>query len=568
MGGGAMRESAMSRMVSVLACGALCASAVGQVVSTVPDRVDRSRLAPPSLSADAGVVQASPASVPTVAIGMNFGGADIFDSGFIPPDTMGAIGPNHFVELINGRYAAFDRTNGLEVQGTSLEQFWVNAGANPNFAFDPRVLYDAPSGRWFACSGNDPGGATSSILVAVSNSSDPTLGWTGFNVDADTDNAQWADFPTMGIDADGLYISANMFPTGGGSFEINMFVFPKNDLIAGSIANMTKIEGLSFGSVGFALQPVVDLDGSGLPAPIIADLDTPSGVIVRSDVLGPVNAPSVVGGPLIGVAAFGDPPDADQPGPKQNINTGDTRFWGYAVLQGGSIWAVQTVNNGGNAAVRWLRINPVTNTVAESGVLSDPNIEFYYPSIAVNDDGDVVVGCSGSGAATFASAYAFAGHFDGVSTMFGGAMLLQAGTSDYLQLDGVGRNRWGDYSATTLDPTDPKRFWTIQEFVLSTDLWGTQITEIIFPPSGPCSPADVTTQGAGVGDPNYGVPDGQVTAADLNYFVNAWVAGNAAIADVTTQGAGIGDPNYGVPDGQVTAADLNYFVNIWVVGCP
>jgi len=80
--------------------------------------------------------------------------------------------------------------------------------------------------------------------------------------------------------------------------------------------------------------------------------------------------------------------------------------------------------------------------------------------------------------------------------------------------------------------------------------------------------ADITTQGAGVGDPGYGVPDGLVTAADLNYFVNAYVAGDTAIADITTQGAGVGDPNYGVPDGAVTAADLQYYVNLWVVGCP
>jgi len=87
-------------------------------------------------------------------------------------------------------------------------------------------------------------------------------------------------------------------------------------------------------------------------------------------------------------------------------------------------------------------------------------------------------------------------------------------------------------------------------------------------PNPPCSEADVTTAGAGAGDPDYGLPDGQITAADLNYFVNAWVASDPAVADITTAGAGIGDPNYGIPDGQITAADLNYFVNIWLVGCP
>jgi|GEM_PF-1341350 len=83
-----------------------------------------------------------------------------------------------------------------------------------------------------------------------------------------------------------------------------------------------------------------------------------------------------------------------------------------------------------------------------------------------------------------------------------------------------------------------------------------------------CGAADLTTQGAGTGDPGYGVPDGQVTASDLNYFVNAYVVGDASIADITTQGAGSGDPGYGVPDGSVTAADLQYYVNLWVAGCP
>ena len=82
-----------------------------------------------------------------------------------------------------------------------------------------------------------------------------------------------------------------------------------------------------------------------------------------------------------------------------------------------------------------------------------------------------------------------------------------------------------------------------------------------------CQP-DLTTQGAGIGDPAYGQPDGAVTGADLAYFVNFWVAGDAGVADVTTTGAGAGDPAYGVPDAQITGADINYYVNLWVAGCP
>ena len=85
--------------------------------------------------------------------------------------------------------------------------------------------------------------------------------------------------------------------------------------------------------------------------------------------------------------------------------------------------------------------------------------------------------------------------------------------------------------------------------------------------AGPCSPADVTTTGAGVGDPGYGVPDGAITTADIQYYVNLFVSGDPA-ADLTTTGAGSGDPGYGVPDGSITAADIQYYVNLWIAGCP
>jgi|GEM_PF-3351844 len=80
--------------------------------------------------------------------------------------------------------------------------------------------------------------------------------------------------------------------------------------------------------------------------------------------------------------------------------------------------------------------------------------------------------------------------------------------------------------------------------------------------------ADLTTTNAPVGDPNYGVPDGVVSAVDLQYYVNAWVVADASIADMTTTNAPIGDPNYGVPDGVVSAADIQFYVNLWIAGCP
>jgi hypothetical protein len=78
-------------------------------------------------------------------------------------------------------------------------------------------------------------------------------------------------------------------------------------------------------------------------------------------------------------------------------------------------------------------------------------------------------------------------------------MLLQAGSTSYHDLNEVlgellgtpTASRWGDYSATSVDPNDPNRFWTIQMYPSGTDetlgagVWSTQITELITPPPAP-----------------------------------------------------------------------------------
>jgi len=141
--------------------------------------------------------------------------------------------------------------------------------------------------------------------------------------------------------------------------------------------------------------------------------------------------------------------------------------------------------------------------------------------------------------------------FEASSTILNGEMGFDAlGVGD---VDGDG---WLDYVLTGAGATD----------TAAANSRGAVF--VIRGPAFPCSDADLTTLGAASGDPGYGVPDGKITASDIGYFVNAWVAQDTDVADLTTQGAGAGDPGYGVPDGVVSASDIEFYVNLWVAGCP
>ena len=57
-------------------------------------------------------------------------------------------------------------------------------------------------------------------------------------------------------------------------------------------------------------------------------------------------------------------------------------------------------------------------------------------------------------------------------------ILLKAGEGTYVKEDGSGRNAWGFYSNTSVDPADGLSFWTIQEYAGTGNHWGTWWDEV------------------------------------------------------------------------------------------
>ena len=160
----------------------------------------------------------------------------------VPPDTMGAVGPNHLVSLLNSDFGVFDKTTGALLQQSSTAIVLGiprdNATVQPaNFPFDPKILYDQHSGRFVAVTLGGKSAPSSWVMIAVSASSDPTGAWTKWAIDADKNNnvqtSNSADFPGLGVDALNVYVTANMF-SGNSSQYSKVWVIPKAQLLAGS----------------------------------------------------------------------------------------------------------------------------------------------------------------------------------------------------------------------------------------------------------------------------------------------------------------------------------------------
>ena len=445
-------------------------------------------LAPVDLSEDVEGLgeSADPVSGPqdAPAQGLNFTATTFPQSGFIPPDTHGAVGPNHIVELINGSYAVFDKDDGSELDRSSLNQFWTDSGISPNGAFDPRVAYDRSISRFYAVAVNNAR-ADNEFLFAISQSNDPTDGWIGFAVDTDSDNGQrWADYPQLSFDDESIHIGVNMFDIPGGtdfSATRTTLVISKADLLDGfpDISDRTLIEDHQ-NTTGFSAQGVVynpDNTG-GLPSVFFSQFN--DNTVRLSQLNGPPTAATFTVWMDLNLSST-SPPNADQAdSSKQDLDTGSNRFSSQVVWRNGSYWAVQGVESGGDATIRFLEVSSggAVNQNMTFGTSGD--LDLFYPSIAVNSANDVVIGFSFSSSSHNPSA----GYFSGSTT--GGVTSFQTnpfavpafGSAGYERIDSNGRNRWGDYSHTVVDPSDDTTFWTFQEFASSEDVWATRVTEI------------------------------------------------------------------------------------------
>jgi hypothetical protein len=400
--------------------------------------------------------------------------------------------------------------------------FWSHAGLNVSAigVSDPRVIYDPGTQRWFATqvdfdpNATDPTTEANDFLLAVSTTSSPTGPWKGFMFQADPDTGYFADFPTLGLDGNAVYISGDFFSSsvavGPGLISI-----PKADLTNATptIANMTWYGVMDYATHGAVMQPAVCFDGSETGSILamgdIGSDSDPHSNIVWSAVENAGSTNPVLSAPVsMTVAPYEVPDNVDlgvpqfvalQPDGTTTLQANDARLSAKVFAVNGVLYAVMNTELNGHIAIQWYRIRAADQTLLEQGTIADSNLDLYFPSIAANQYGVVVICCNGSGAGTFISSYAYAGQTINGHTTFGSSVLLKAGANNYHDenealynlLGEETTSRWGDYSTMSVDPNDPMQFWTIQTYpsdidaalsdALGTDIgiWSEEITQLI-----------------------------------------------------------------------------------------
>ena len=427
-------------------------------------------------------------SILSIAPVKNFNGLND-NSTSIPPDVNGTVGPNHTIVTLNTQVRIQDKT-GVNISTVSLNSFWSPIGGLTS-TYDPKALYDHVANRWIIVSSAEPQSNNSCTLLAVSKTSDPTQGWNMYKVDVDATNVRWVDFPSIGFNAKWIVVQMNLFPMPGNSGTSHqIYVWDKADVYNNGAGVFTKFEVTNEGTA--VACPSIHYDNSTDRMFLIRAASGNSagkGTLTMRTITGPTTNP-VMSAPLsiqsnntwaTGAGTNGN--FNPQLGSTNLINAGDHRMR-QVVVRNGRIWATHAIflpmSGPNRSSVQWWELDTLGNIIQRNIIDDATGARHYnYPSIAVNKKNDVLIGYSSFSNSQYASAgYSLRRANDPINT-FREEYTYKFGENTYFKDFGAGRNRWGDYSNTVVDPTNDSTFWTIQEYAGSTvNTWATWWAEV------------------------------------------------------------------------------------------
>jgi Putative Ig domain len=522
-----------------------------------------------------------------VQTGTKFQGPTSADSGYVPPDSMGAVGPTQIMVVINGRVRTYkkDGTQDFAID-TDTDTFFgsvCNCGGS-TFTSDPRVVFDSLSQSWFISMINTQP-APNRVMIAVSNSpiitartnftfyhfvqNQPSVG-VGSPGGPTADDGLFADYPSLGVDNNALYIGVNMY-SGQTYQSATGFVINKANLLLGTLTvTAFRQIGTNLGNI-FSPLGVTNMDPNATEGYFIGPDFKFFGTLRMRRITNPGSTPAISGTLTPpNVPATADPIPVPAQGSTKTLSPIGDRLMNARILNG-SLWTTHSIevdstgvpcvpspcSTGGRNGMRFYQINNLTATptLVQAGTLFDSSLSnplFYWAgSIAATGQGNAILASSYAGQTAFAGV-AYAG-IDQTGTISSPSVVI-AGGGAYNPGDASNPYRWGDFSNAVVDPADNMTIWSFQEYSVGPS-WGIEVAQYKAPPpAGPLTvspvsaPAGATTSltitGSGFYDPGPGFPNhisatvsggGDVTVNSVTYTsptqitLSVTIAANAAV---------------------------------------
>ena len=471
----------------------------GKPPVTPPDVV------PPANAHDRGARQprspdVQPLSPPALAT--TFAGLGSTDNAdpLQPPDPQLAVGPLYLIEMVNVTGRVFNKSGVVQATFSLASFFAVPSGWDD---FDPRVIYDAASGRFFAtyasltdnegmshCGAPDCG----RLHIAVSATDDPRGVWYLYYLQLASD---FPDYPGLGVSDDKVTISYNRFVINPpNAYQgVQTIVLQKSDLLAGGAVTYAAT-GANTGL--FTARPAHSLSATTTQYMASVDFDTASSVHLFA-VTGTPDAANVVIANVANpsIATLATPPRAEQLGTSAFIDTNDNRLL-EAAWRNDRLWlsanaaCLPSGDSTTRSCLKLIEVNTASNAVLQDMLFGASGEYYSYPAIRTDSSANLHVVFSRSSSSLYVETrVAGRRSSDALNTM-SGSSLLKAGETTYDPVGFTGQ-RWGDYMGAAVDPSDPRRVWVAGEYAKNDSYvgWGTYIGRFEYQPE-----IAITTDGA------------------------------------------------------------------------